>query len=624
MIPATVIIEGPNGLGCPRQVYFCFCFCSSEVLPLPLPLPLLLPLPLPYLARQTPLEMLNIKTNNLVARSECAGQLSSSDLRRARDIFGTSGQLDVLAAEVGLNSEVEVLEAVGDSLGLAVVDLSAIDVSASLLDDFPVRLVHRHGVFPLERTEWSLRLLVSDPFDVQAIDTVSAVTGLTVSPVLALPHEVAALIKTHLGVGAQTLDGLIAQESDEEVEVLGDLEFDESEAAEMAQQASVVRLVNDILTEAANARASDIHMEVQAGGMKIRYRIDGVLQTQPVPAELNRFQAAIVSRLKIMAKMNIAEKRVPQDGRIKLKVSGREIDIRVSIIPMLHGEGVVMRVLDKEAMSFSLSGVGMEADIDKQFQSLIRQPHGIVLVTGPTGSGKTTTLYSALAEIKSERNKIITTEDPIEYQLDGINQIQVNHKVGLSFAASLRAILRHDPDVCLVGEIRDYETAENAIQAALTGHMVFSTLHTNDAAGAFMRLVDMGVEPFLVASTVEGVMAQRLVRVLCQECREACMPTHDEVPFDFPLDEVTSESPVYRAVGCRSCRGTGYSGRKGIYELLVTNDEIRQAATDRAGSVEIRRSALKNGMRSLRQDGWRKVASGLTSVEEVLRVTKSD
>ena len=568
--------------------------------------------------------MPNIKTMNPVARSECAGRLSSSDLRRARDIFGTSGQLDVLAAEVGLNSEVEVLEAIGDSLGLAVVDLSAIDVSASLLDDFPVRLVHRHGVFPLERTEWSLRLLVSDPFDVQAIDTVSAVTGLTVSPVLALPHEVAALIKTHLGVGAQTLDGLIAQESDEEVEVLGDLEFDESEAAEMAQQASVVRLVNDILTEAANARASDIHMEVQAGGMKIRYRIDGVLQTQPVPAELNRFQAAIVSRLKIMAKMNIAEKRVPQDGRIKLKVSGREIDIRVSIIPMLHGEGVVMRVLDKEAMSFSLSGVGMEADIDKQFQSLIRQPHGIVLVTGPTGSGKTTTLYSALAEIKSERNKIITTEDPIEYQLDGINQIQVNHKVGLSFAASLRAILRHDPDVCLVGEIRDYETAENAIQAALTGHMVFSTLHTNDAAGAFMRLVDMGVEPFLVASTVEGVMAQRLVRVLCQECREACMPTHDEVPFDFPLDEVTSESPVYRAVGCRSCRGTGYSGRKGIYELLVTNDEIRQAATDRAGSVEIRRSALKNGMRSLRQDGWRKVASGLTSVEEVLRVTKSD
>ncbi|MFP6763379.1 MAG: GspE/PulE family protein, partial [Planctomycetaceae bacterium] len=422
----------------------------------------------------------------------------------------------------------------------------------------------------------------------------------------------------------QTLDGLMAQEGDQEVEVLDDLEFDESEAAEMAQQASVVRLVNDILTEAANARASDIHMEVQARGMKIRYRIDGVLQTQPVPAELNRFQAAIVSRLKIMAKMNIAEKRVPQDGRIKLKVSGREIDIRVSIIPMLHGEGVVMRVLDKEAMSFSLSGVGMEEDINRQFQSLIRQPHGIVLVTGPTGSGKTTTLYSALAEIKSERNKIITTEDPIEYQLDGINQIQVNHKVGLSFAASLRAILRHDPDVCLVGEIRDYETAENAIQAALTGHMVFSTLHTNDAAGAFMRLVDMGVEPFLVASTVEGVMAQRLVRVLCPECREACTPSHDEVPFDFPLDEVTADSPVYRPTGCRFCRGTGYSGRKGIYELLVTNDEIRQAATERSGSLEIRRSALKNGMRSLRQDGWKKVASGLTSVEEVLRVTKSD
>jgi len=571
-----------------------------------------------------PLEMLEINTLKVVARSECAGRLSRSELRRARQVLRTSGQLETFASEVGLNSEVEVLEAIGDSLGMPVLDLSAIDVSGSMLDDFPIRLVHRHGVFPLDRTEWSMRLLVSDPFDVQAIDAVSTATGLTVSPVLALPHEVGTLIKTHLGVGAQTLDGLMAQESDEEVEVLGDLEFDASEAAEMAQQASVVRLVNDILTEAVNARASDIHMEVQARGMKIRYRIDGVLQTQPVPAELNRFQAAIVSRLKIMAKMNIAEKRVPQDGRIKLKVSGREIDIRVSIIPMLHGEGVVMRVLDKESMSFSLSGVGMEDDINSQFQNLIRQPHGIVLVTGPTGSGKTTTLYSALAEIKSERNKIITTEDPIEYQLDGINQIQVNQKVGLSFAASLRAILRHDPDVCLVGEIRDHETAENAIQAALTGHMVFSTLHTNDAAGAFMRLVDMGVEPFLVASTVEGVMAQRLVRVLCQECREACLPSHDEVPFDFPLDEVTADCPIYRAAGCRSCRGTGYSGRKGIYELLVTNDEIRQLATDRSGSVEIRRAALKNGMRSLRQDGWQKVASGQTSVEEVLRVTKPD
>ena len=563
-------------------------------------------------------------STTIAARSERSQRLTRSDLQRSREILHTTGQLEPFANELGLDSDVEALEAIGEALGIPVFDLSTIDLDSLELDDFPIRLVHRHGVFPLSRTEWSIRLLISDPFDVQAIDAVSSALGLTVSPVLALPHEVATLIKAHLGVGAQTLDGLIAQADDEEVQVLGDLEFDESEAAEMAQQASVVRLVNDILTEAVTARASDIHMEAQARGMKIRYRIDGVLQTQPVPAELNRFQAAIVSRLKIMAKMNIAEKRVPQDGRIKLKVSGREVDIRVSIIPMLHGEGVVMRVLDKDSMSFSLSGVGMEDDISRQFHELIRRPHGIVLVTGPTGSGKTTTLYSALAEIKSERNKIITTEDPIEYQLEGINQIQVNHKVGLTFAASLRAILRHDPDVCLVGEIRDFETAENAIQAALTGHMVFSTLHTNDASGAFMRLVDMGVEPFLVASTVEGVMAQRLVRTLCRECRESYMPSHDEVPYDFPLDEVTTDHPIYRATGCRTCRGTGYSGRKGIYELLATNDDIRQHATERSGSVAIRQAALKNGMRTLRQDGWLKVASGLTSIEEVVRVTKSD
>ena len=401
------------------------------------------------------------------------------------------------------------------------------------------------------------------------------------------------------------------------------MNFDGSEAAEAAQQASVVRLVNDILTEAVNARASDIHMEAQADGIKIRYRVDGILQTQAVPAELNRFQAAIISRLKIMSKMNIAEKRVPQDGRIKLIVSGREVDIRVSVIPMLHGEGVVMRVLDKDAMSFSLRGIGMEQDTYDAFQKLIRLPHGILLVTGPTGSGKTTTLYSSLAEIRSERTKIITTEDPIEYQLEGINQIQVHPKVGLTFAASLRSILRHDPDVVLVGEIRDYETAENAIQAALTGHMVFSTLHTNDAAGAFMRLIDMGVEPFLVTSTVEGVMAQRLVRTLCGECKEAYMPAHDEVPEDFPMEKCRSR-PIFRAKGCRACKGVGYSGRLGIYELLITDDKVRELANERKPTNELRKAALEAGMRTLRGDGWIKVLDGRTSIDEVIRVTKAD
>jgi type II secretion system protein E len=552
-------------------------------------------------------------------------RFTAEELDHVQRLFSTDG-LAAVTSEFEFTSDLQALHSIACSLGMSVVDLSKETVDSSILEGFPVRLIHRHGIFPVDRSGTSIRLVVSNPFDVHAADAVSAATGLFVTTSLALPHEVATLIKTHLGVGAQTLDGLIAQaaENEEEIEILGDLSFEESEAASMAQQASVVRLVNDILTEAVHGRASDIHMEAQASGMKIRYRIDGVLQNQPVPPELNRFQAAILSRLKIMARLNIAEKRVPQDGRIKLRVSGREIDIRVSIIPMLHGEGVVMRVLDKDAMKFSLAGVGMEEDTCARFRDMIRLPHGIVLVTGPTGSGKTTTLYSALAEIRSERNKIITTEDPIEYQLEGINQIQVNHKVGLTFAACLRSILRHDPDVVLVGEIRDFETAENAVQASLTGHMVFSTLHTNDAAGAFMRLADMGVEPFLISSTLEGIMAQRLVRTLCRHCREPYMPSSDEVPPDFPLEDYTAGQPIYRSRGCRQCRNTGYSGRLGIYELLVTNDEIRLMASERRGTNEIRKAAIASGMRTLRQDGWLKVARGVTTIEEVLRVTKAE
>lgn len=558
------------------------------------------------------------------ARRDSPRRLSSDELQQIRGLL-VSQSLDAVTAEFDFATDLQALQSIGHSLAMNVVDLSKESIDRSILEGFPIRLIHRHGIFPIVRSETSIRIVLSNPFDVQAADAVASATGLFVMTSLALPHEVATLIKTHLGVGAQTLDGLMAQATEnEDLEILGDLSFEDSEAAAMAQQASVVRLVNDILTEAVTNRASDIHMEAQASGMKIRYRVDGVLQNQSVPQELNRFQAAILSRLKIMARLNIAEKRVPQDGRIKLRVQGREVDIRVSIIPMLHGEGVVMRVLDKDAMKFSLSGVGMEEDTCSRFRELIRLPHGIVLVTGPTGSGKTTTLYSSLAEIKSERNKIITTEDPIEYQLEGINQIQVNHKVGLTFAACLRSILRHDPDVVLVGEIRDFETAENAVQASLTGHMVFSTLHTNDAAGSFMRLADMGVEPFLISSTLEGVMAQRLVRTLCKHCREAYMPSGDEVPSDFALDEFTSEQPIYRARGCRQCRGTGYSGRLGIYELLVTNDEIRQLASERRSTSDIRKAAVAAGMRTLRQDGWLKVARGLTSIEEVLRVTKAD
>ncbi len=554
--------------------------------------------------------------------------LGFRELQKAREALASDGRLDLFATELGYRSEEEAFKAVAESLGLQFLDLSNVQVDRSLLEGFPTRLIHRHHVFPLWQENGSLKLATKDPFDLAAVDAVAAATGKSVTPVVVLPEELDKLIKSHLGVGAETVDDLLAQREEDSIEVLDELDDSElgsSEDAEQAQQASVVRLVNEILCEAIDARASDIHLEAQASGMKIRYRIDGVLQTQPTPPAINRFQAAIVSRLKIMARMNIAEKRKPQDGRIKVKVKGREIDIRVSIIPMLNGEGVVMRILDKDAMTFSLSSLGLEPDTYEQFQKLIDRPHGIILVTGPTGSGKTTTLYSCLQEIKDEGTKIITTEDPIEYQLEGINQIQVNPKVGLTFAASLRSILRHDPDVILVGEIRDLETAENAIQASLTGHLVFSTLHTNDSAGAFVRMIDMGVEPFLVTSTLEGVMAQRLVRTLCPKCREPYMPSVEELPDDFPVEQfVKSGQPLYRAVGCRHCRGTGYRGRLGIFELLVPDETIRRLAAERAPSNQIQQAAIQKGMRTLRQDGWLKVLRGQTTIEEVLRVTKGD
>ena len=554
------------------------------------------------------------------------GLLDERQLRVLRENPQAGTRPDQVAVQMGFVTEEQALAALADALGMTFVDLTTAEPDLELLAAFPAKLMHRHGLFPLRREGDSLVVLTSDPFDLYAIDAVAAATGQTIRPALAVAEEIGKFIKTHLGMGSETIDNLLAQRQAEgQVEVLDELEVDGSEDSQAAQEASVVRLVNEILVEAIQARASDIHIEAQAAGMKIRYRIDGVLQATPTPPEINHFQAAIVSRLKIMAHLNIAEKRLPQDGRITLKVAGREVDVRVSIIPMLHGEGIVMRVLDKDRMSFSLRGIGMDDDIYEKFLDLIRLPHGIVLVTGPTGSGKTTTLYSALAEIKDEATKIITTEDPVEYQLAGINQIQVHHKIGLTFAASLRAILRHDPDVVLVGEIRDLETAENAVQASLTGHLVSSTLPASDAAGAYMRLVDMGVEPFLVASTVEGVMAQRLVRTLCANCKQEYRPDSDDVPADFPLDEALSQSePIFRPVGCKECRQSGYRGRVGLYELLTSNEELRELANNRISSHKLKEVGIRHGMMTLRQNGWRKVLQGRTSIEEVTSVAKAD
>jgi type II secretion system protein E len=548
------------------------------------------------------------------------GLLDSRQLELARAAQSEGVRLDQAAVQLGFLTEETALRALAKEVGLDFVDLVDAEVDLTLLKDFPARFVHREMLFPIRRNNGSIIVATCDPFNLYPLDELSVATGLTVVPVLASREEISKRIKNHLGVGSETIDSLMAQSDEERIE-LDELTGKDAELSEQAQEPSVVKLVNEILLEAIELRASDVHIETQQSGLRVRYRIDGVLHAQPMPPEIHRFQSAIISRLKIMSRLNIAERRLPQDGRIQLRTGGREVDIRVSVIPMIHGEGIVMRLLDKGAMEFKLGKLGMEPDLYRKFHELIQLPHGIILVTGPTGSGKSTTLYSALLEIKSDETKIITTEDPVEYQLDGINQIQVHTKIGLTFGTSLRSILRHDPDIILVGEIRDLETAENAIQASLTGHLVFSTLHTNDAAGAYTRLVDMGLEPFLVSSTVEAVMAQRLVRTLCKHCKQPYHPTHEDLPSDFPRD-VLGNKPLYRSVGCRECRQVGYRGRVGLYELLVTTEEIRQLSNERVSSWAIQQAAVKNGMRTLRDDGWVKVIDGRTTIDEVMRVSK--
>ncbi|MEO2011724.1 MAG: ATPase, T2SS/T4P/T4SS family [Pirellulaceae bacterium] len=563
----------------------------------------------------------NMEAGDILLRR---GLLDQNQLDNARGSNGDAA-LSVVdrAVDLGFCSEADALQAIGEELGLEFVDLTKADIDLSVLEGFPHKIIHRETLFPIGRQDGHLIVATSDPFHLYPIDEVSAATGDPVIPVLAPRDEIDKLIKANLGVGSETIDGLMEAKGADDIEFVGDIETDNSELSEMAQEASVVKLVNEILLEAIETRSSDVHLESQPDGLAIRYRVDGILHSQPIPPEINRFQSAIVSRLKIMSRLNIAEKRLPQDGRMKLKLKGREIDVRVSVIPMINGEGICLRILDKGNMSFDLRKLGMEEATYNAFSELVELPHGIILVTGPTGSGKTTTLYSALLQINRPETKIITTEDPVEYQLKGINQIQVHTKIGFTFAHSLRSILRHDPDVVLIGEIRDLETAENAVQASLTGHLVFSTLHTNDAAGAFARMTDMGVEPFLVASTLEALMAQRLVRRLCPECKQEVTPDSSSLAPDFPVDHLI-DGKLMEARGCRACRQVGYSGRMGIYELLVNNDEIRELAHNRANTWDIKQTAVRCGMETLREDGWRKVLAGTTSAEEVMRVTKGD
>jgi general secretion pathway protein E/type IV pilus assembly protein PilB len=526
---------------------------------------------------------------------------------------------EVLAGRARAETEEEVLRWLATEYGLEFTTLENVEPDRALLGKFPARILLKEELLPLREANGLVEVASSRLFATPGLDSLRAVTSYKLQPVLAPSEALQREIKKHLGVGADTLNLL---EQEEGFQVVLDERENESDLDKAAEDASIIRFVNQVLGDAISLRASDIHIEPFEHELRIRYRIDGLLQEVPVPAQIKRFQPAIVSRVKILSNLNIAEKRVPQDGRIKIRVKASEVDIRVSVIPMLHGEAVVMRLLRQDAGVIGLESLGM-ADRERQlFSNILEMPHGIALVTGPTGSGKTTTLYSALHQINDEVRKIITIEDPVEYQLKGINQIQVNEKAGLTFGRGLRAILRHDPDVVLIGEIRDQETAQIAVQASLTGHMVFSTLHTNDAPGALTRLVDMGVEPYLVASSLEAVMAQHLVRVLCPDCKTPDT-SRRTASLRARVDTLRSTT-VYTANGCKTCRMTGFTGRRALFELMTMSSSSREILLRGGSSVEIKDAARREGMKTLIEDGWRLVADGVTTPAEVMRVSKDE
>ena len=545
------------------------------------------------------------------------GLITPDHLAKAMDLRKKNGiRLDRALVSLGCIREEDLLKVLGEQLGIPMVDLTTVKIDVETLRSLPARLVYRKKLVPVARENGKLTVATCDPYDLYAFDELRLLTGLEIEPALSPAEEISKVIKAHYGVGGDTVDEMM---STDDLEVLDGPSADSEDLLEMAQEASVIKLVNEIFLEAINERASDIHIEPYENDLSIRYRIDGVLHDASVPAQIRRFQAAIVSRIKIMSNLNIAEKRLPQDGRIKFQVGGRQIDVRVSVIPMLFGEGIVMRLLDKETVLYTLPQLGMEQDTFELFEDVIARPYGIMLVTGPTGCGKTTTLYAALQAIVAPEIKVLTVEDPVEYHLDGVNQIQVQPKIGMTFARGLRAILRHDPDVVMIGEIRDLETAEAAIQASLTGHLVFSTLHTNDASSAATRLLDMGVEPFLVSSTVAAAMAQRLVRTICQDCREPYDPDPDKLPDDFKL---APGEKLYRGGGCRKCRNTGYHGRTGLFELMLMTDAVCEKIMARSPSSSIAAVGQAEGLRLLREDGWAKVRAGLTTPEEVMRCAR--
>ena len=547
-----------------------------------------------------------------------AGIFSDEQLQRISDNRAANPGMGLAEAAVkfGGAKEADFLAAIGRAIGLDTVDLERQQPNPDALTKLPASAVYQYNVLPFKTDGTSLTIVTSDPFDTAAADGLRLVAGCTIKTALAPREEVEKAVKKYYGVGADAIEKMIEDgrySVDEDIGAMTKIDVNE-----MGEEASIVKFVNQIIAEADRQGATDIHIEPQETELRIRYRIDGMLHKVDVPPQLNRLKSAIISRIKVMANLDIAEKRLPMDGRIGIRIAGQDIDIRVSTMPAAYGESISLRLLAKSGNFVKMDDLGFNERDYAVVNKIIHRPNGIFLVTGPTGSGKSTSLYSFLSEVNKIDVRIMTAEDPIEYHMAGINQVQMQSEIGMTFARALRAFLRQDPDIIMVGEIRDRETAEIAINASLTGHMVFSTLHTNDAAGAFPRLIDMGVEPFLIASAVAGVMGQRLCRRLCPQCRK-------EVPLDmkyYTLDVPPERDTVFEPAGCDSCTRTGYKGRRALFEVLEVDEDIEGAIVRRENATQIRNISLSKGMKTLREDGWAKVFAGVTSVKEVMRVTE--
>jgi type II secretion system protein E len=558
---------------------------------------------------------------NLIATVADATPGQFDDWRKSWRTAANAGSaeplLSFVARERGVAEDV-FTQRLAATLGWPYLDLPKLAISTEARNKISTKVAFQYSVLPTALAEGSLQVVVSDPFDAAMMNAVRFNARMPVQFALAPKAEIEKALKKYYGVGAETLDEM-GENDTMELEIATDKEITEDD-----QEASVIKFVNQIIWEAFKDRATDIHFEPAEDELRIRYRIDGILHQTPMPPQLKRYQSALISRIKVMSGMNIAEKRLPQDGRINVRIKGEEIDIRVSTVPTVYGESVSLRLLTRGKIFLSLDKLGFAPAEENAIREVIIKPHGIFLVTGPTGSGKSTSLYAFLSSINSVTKRIITIEEPVEYELKGINQIAVRSDIGLTFAMGLRHILRQDPNVVMVGEIRDSETAEIAIRASLTGHLVFSTLHTNDAPSAFTRLIDMGIEPFLVASSVEAVMAQRLVRTICKHCKtEQKVDANYLRRIGFPAADIET-AKVWHGVGCEQCRQLGYQGRKGIYELLVVSEAIRPLIMNRSSATAIAQRAMEAGMRTLRNDGWIKVKGGETTIEEVLRVTQME